>query len=182
MTTGLVAVIAFAALPAMASAQDLPPVQVGGGYIYVKTPGELLRTPTGTTGGVALFGEVIGNLDELFAVVGHVAVGFYDAPSSRSQPGRAHGEAFLAGARVRPRCCTSVTPFAHAMAGRMRSTWQFEEPVSTPPVKHSYWGFAFGGGIDIKELHVAAELAKANTINREWTLRLTIGALFPSRR
>jgi hypothetical protein len=177
-----VAVLACsAALPALGRAQELPPVQAGGGYIYVKTPGELLRTPTGTTGGVALFGEVVGNLDELVAVVGHVAVGFYDAPSSRSQPGRARSETFLAGARFRSRCCANVTPFAQTMAGRMRSTWQFEEPASTPPLKHSYWGFLFGGGVDIKELHVAAELAKAHTLNREWTLRLTIGALFPSR-
>jgi hypothetical protein len=66
----------------------------------------------------------------------------------------------------------------------MRSRWEFDPPVSAPASTDSFWGFAFGGGVDIKVLHVTSEFANAQSRvgNPGWTLRIAIGALFPVGR
>lgn len=177
-------VVFVAALPLRTFGQELPAVQAGGGYIHVMHPYAIVQTPAGTDGaGPAWFGEVVGNVDDHVAIVGQAAVGFYDAPGSRSQPGRARIESYLAGGRIRSRCCGLAMPFAHAMVGRLRSRWHFDPEAAGTSSAYSYWGFSYGGGVDIAEFHVAADLMNGRKpFNSEWTFRIVIGALFPGPR
>lgn len=105
------------ALPA--TAQDAARVELSGGYNFLRLFDEDLGDEKNFAGG--WYGEVAGNLTDMFAIVGQVG-GNYKTLTFDNTDFDFNLHVFSAGVRVSSRTHQRVVPFAHILGGGVRSS------------------------------------------------------------
>ena len=177
-----VVVALFVVLPAVAIAQDPPKFQAGGGYMYIVDPWAAFNNPVTPDVGGGWYAKVIGNWTPHFGPVGELSGNYYGGHGHKGVRGSARIYSFLGGMRVNPYCCAMVSTFAHAVVGMVHSRFR-GEAASFSNATERRFAFAFGGGADIRAVHVAADVMRVRHHENysAWTWRIAAGVMLPSR-
>jgi hypothetical protein len=190
--TALVGALALI-VPVIASAQEVPRVQVAGGYTLITRQNAVLAEAVSDEEGIGSrsgwFAEVAGNIKPYVGIVGQVSA-TYTTGTLRSRAWEATGEAYtlLGGARFNARCCGPLVPFAKVLLGAVRSSvdvTQRSTPVTTFSNVYSAW--SVGGGADIRisgtvGVHAAVDFLRTDRSAQQiepWTWRLHAGLIVP---
>ena len=132
--TWLIALVPFLTLPARA--QELPKVEVFGGYSYQFV--DLGRADLRMNG---WNGEVSQNVNSWFGGVGSIT-GYYSHPGGVN----VNVHSFMYGPLFTHRKNKSFTPFAHVLFGGVRASKGYLGISEA----HTSFGLAAGGGLDVK--------------------------------
>lgn len=188
MPRGIWVVFFFLLLPWTLAAQDVPKVEIFGGYSYFRMPNDIfLDTDHLTTEEASLNGwnvTVTGNLNRWLGVEFDFG-GYSDTVKTRNT--RYGGtdttsidiRNYLFGPRLSYRGDPRFMPFVHALFGTVGLTREPQSNTSEYPP-----GMALGGGFDIKVVrHVAIRAIQADYVIsylgllHENNLRLSFGAV-----
>lgn len=132
----LVALVPLFPLPAIGQEQELPLVEVFGGYSYERA--DITRVDRNLNGWNA---EISQNLNNWFGGVASFT-GFYAKPGGI----RVNVHSFMYGPLFTYRKSKAFTPFAHALFGAVRASRGFLG-ISQADTD---FGFAAGGGLDVR--------------------------------
>jgi hypothetical protein len=180
--------------PVILIAQELPPIQVAGGYTILTRQNAVLVTAISDEEGIGSrsgwFAEIIGNVRPYVGIVGQVSR-TYTVGTLRSRGWRGAGAAytFLGGPRFSARCCGRVVPFAQALGGGIWSRTNVTSgPIQIATFSDAYSAWAIGGGADIRVgavgFHVASDFMRTDRSAQAiepWTWRFNAGFVVPMR-
>jgi hypothetical protein len=181
-----VVLLAFCAAligPVAAFAQEPSKIQAGGGYLYLVDPWAAFNSPVHPDSGHGWFAKVVGNATPHFGAVGEATGSYYDAFGHKGVRGAARIHSVLGGVRVRA-CCRVIAPFAHAVAGMVHSRFRSNPQLSSASdATERHFGMAFGGGADVRGIHVATDLMRVahHADYSAWTWRIAAGVMLPGR-
>lgn len=186
-TRSLLLVIIALSVPA--SAQEVAPVQVAGGYSYLTKPNavlvEVIQDERDDAPGSGWFADIIGNITPHAAIIGQISATYTRGTlNSKGWRGDDTAYSFLAGGRATWRR-RIIVPFGQALIGWIRSDADLVRPDGVGSWADNYAAFVAGGGADIAlrgnlGIHVAADVmgtSRGPHVNRTW--RVQAGIIFP---
>ncbi|MFI5174590.1 MAG: outer membrane protein [Terriglobia bacterium] len=196
----------FFSLSVVVIAQEVPRLEIFGGYSHFQAPsGSFSRQIGGTsasildkanvngweasvTGNASRWLGIEGDFGGYYGRVTTQVVIFHVTPSGvTSTPfndtAKVRYHSYLLGPRLSYRSDERFTPFVHALFGGIRQTLDGPQ-ISTGGAQTSF-GMALGGGLDIKVAeHVALRVVQADYVRTRFgfkaenDLRLSFGAVF----